>query len=65
MSVIRHLMREGEQTAAAIAKALALPLDRVYGELIAAEACGLVRVVVYAHVRRTWEFAHDLLEVAA
>ena len=46
MNAVAYLEAKGVQTAADVSREIAEPLVDVYAELVAAEARGLVRVVV-------------------
>jgi DNA-binding IclR family transcriptional regulator len=58
MTVIELLRQHGTMRAAEIAEALGLPIERVYGDLVGAEALGLAAcrpIKCDAHQRYEWE----------
>jgi sugar-specific transcriptional regulator TrmB len=58
MTVLQLLRQQGPMRAAEIAEALGLPIERVYGDLVGAEALGLVAcrpIPCDAHQRHEWE----------
>jgi DNA-binding IclR family transcriptional regulator len=58
MTVLELLRQHGTLRAAEIAEALGLPLEAVYGDLVGAEALGLVAcrpILCDPHQRHEWE----------